>query len=147
MILLFCFCFIDITSRKRSTYRSLGSAIASKLEDWRYCKLFLLLLSIMSTPTSFALFCMFSLPMKKKEAIYFLIVSFIYKEQGEIFLKREEEWKLSSFAFFLIFTLFNFHFWILKLKLWLVIGMVKYKYTIKTLWLIHLRLTRIISRE
>jgi hypothetical protein len=34
---------------------------------------------------------MFSLPMKKKETIYFLIVSFIYKEQGEIFLKREEE--------------------------------------------------------
>jgi hypothetical protein len=34
---------------------------------------------------------MFSLTIKKKEAIYFLIVSFIYKEQGEIFLKREEE--------------------------------------------------------
>jgi hypothetical protein len=34
---------------------------------------------------------MFSLSMKKKKAIYFLIVSFIYKEQGEIFLKREDE--------------------------------------------------------
>jgi hypothetical protein len=34
---------------------------------------------------------MFSFPTKKKEAIYFFIVSFIYKEQGEIFLKREEE--------------------------------------------------------
>ena len=29
MILLFCFCFIDITSRIRSTNRSLGSAIQS----------------------------------------------------------------------------------------------------------------------
>jgi hypothetical protein len=34
---------------------------------------------------------MFSLPMKKKEAIYFLIVSLLYKEKGEIFSKREEE--------------------------------------------------------
>ncbi len=48
-----------------------------------------------------------SLPIKKKEEIYFLIVYIIYKEQGENCDKqRERECTLSSFAFFLFKTPF-----------------------------------------
>jgi hypothetical protein len=68
-----------ISLAERSTYHSLEQAKKSVRGLNIYCELFFFISISMLTPTSFATF-LFSLPIKKKEATNFLIVSFIYKE-------------------------------------------------------------------
>ncbi len=95
----------------------------------------LFLLSFLSSSTF-----LFSLPIKKKEAIYFLIVYFyLLKTWRNIVKKREGgsvNWAHSlSFCSKLFFSS-DFHVLNIKLKLWLVMPWVKYKYSIFRLCLL-----------
>ena len=128
MILLFCFCFIDITGRKVDLTFVRGPAIASKLEDWRYCIcsfLFRLFCRPQHILHSFACF-LFQLR-RKRQFIFQLFLLFIKNRANYCDKERERTLYIVIFAFFLFKTLaltLNFFFYLMS-KLWLVMEMAK----------------------